>query len=96
MKKILVLSGDSRISLENKGASYSQECDTLKEAKQRAKYSLTVDFQRSGEMSEPFNYARVVVYDGPSYARVETLHSEFWRVGYNEPQELLDDPEERL
>ncbi len=38
-----------------------ETADTLKEAKARAKYLLTSDFQISGEMSECLGYARVML-----------------------------------
>lgn len=41
------------------GYDYSTEASTLKEAKRTARYVLTEDFQRSGEMSQPFRYATV-------------------------------------
>lgn len=89
-KKIVVESSYSRAELEEKGCYYDVTCDTLKEAKQRAKDSLTIEFKRSGEMSEPYNYARIVVYEGPHWDRKEYIHSEFWRKGYSEPIETIE------
>jgi len=45
--------------------------DTIAEAKKRAKYYLSDDYMRSGEMSEPLGYAQVIV-DGE-------VHSDFFR-----------------
>jgi hypothetical protein len=50
-------------------------CDTLAIAKKRARYLLTDDFQRSGEMSEPLRYAQVV--------RDEEVLWDVFRKGYN-------------
>lgn len=57
-------------------------CETIKEAKKRAKYLLTEDYQRLGEMSEPFKYAQVVG-DG------DVLY-EFYAPGYNGELSQID------
>jgi hypothetical protein len=61
MKTILVLAAPSQAVLDNDGASVESKADTLKEAKQRARYYLTADYAKTTEMAEPFGYARVLV-----------------------------------
>jgi hypothetical protein len=39
---------------------YDDYCETLKEAKARTKYLLTDEYQRIGEMSEPFGFSQVL------------------------------------
>ena len=60
-KKIEVRAGrGTPEELEANGYVYIDEmCQTLAEAKRRAKYCLTEDFRISGEMSEQFDYACV-------------------------------------
>lgn len=41
-----------------------RDCDSLKEAKEFARYALTPAYQQSGEFSEPMNVARVMAFDG--------------------------------
>jgi hypothetical protein len=49
--------------------------DTIHEAKAKARYVLTDDYQRVSESHEPMRYSQVVV-DGQ-------CHSDFFRKGYN-------------
>ncbi len=44
----------------HEGSDYDMRADTLKEAKERARYSVTEAFRVSGEMSTRFTYARVM------------------------------------
>jgi hypothetical protein len=37
------------------------KCDTIKDAKNKARYYLTDYFQQSAELSEPLGYSQVVV-----------------------------------
>jgi len=48
----------------DQGSDYDRTCDTLKEAKEAARYSVTEEFRRLGEMSEVFGYALVENADG--------------------------------
>ncbi len=41
-----------------------RQCDTIKEAKEYAKYVLTNDFQKVNEMSEPLQYAAIYAGNG--------------------------------
>lgn len=52
-----------------------ESADTIKEAKERAKYLMTPLFQAMGEMSEPIRYVQIWV-DGE-------CHSDFFASGYN-------------
>ncbi len=86
----------SYAEMELRGCIDSMQFDSIKDAKARIKYMLSVEYQRHAEMSEPYNYARIVITSGPLYAMQSQIHSEYYRIGYNEPQSLLNDPEERL
>lgn len=61
MKTIFVLAGESQEDVLNGQCSVSHECDTVKEARDRAKYVLTDAFQQSCEMARPLGYSQVVV-----------------------------------
>lgn len=90
LKRITVLIDYSRASLEEKGAQDSRTFDTLKEAREWAKRVLTVDYQRLIEASDPFNYACIMISQGAYWDCQEYIHSEFWRKGYSEPQEVVE------
>lgn len=79
MKTIKVYSARNQLAFETFGADDERECDTLKQAKAFAKYSLSDAYMQSGEMSEPFNYSVIVIYSGPSYDRTREVHSEYYR-----------------
>ncbi len=61
MKTIFVLACESQRDVLDGQCAVSDECDTVKEAKHRAKYVLTDAFQRSCEMARPLGYSQVVV-----------------------------------
>lgn len=72
MKTIVVIAGKDLETLESKGCDFEDTfCDTIAEAKRRAKYVLTDRFAALGEMSEPFGYSRVIVNG--------EIHSDFFR-----------------
>lgn len=63
-----------------------RECDTIREAKEFARYSLTLAYQQSCEMSEPMNYARVMAVEGGS----DVCVADFFRRGYSEPVQPVE------
>ena len=72
MKTITVLAAVNQRSLETNGADVEQtQCETVKEAKERAKYYLTEDFMRASESAVRLGYSQVLV-DG------KVLHDFFW------------------
>lgn len=42
------------------GSAYDTSADTVADAKKQARYCLTEEFRRSGEMSARFGYAKVI------------------------------------
>lgn len=46
------------------GCDYDTTEDTLKEAKERARYCTSEEFRKSGEMSARFGYAMVTTEEG--------------------------------
>lgn len=62
MKIIKVVAASSLESLENDGADV-EDCniETIKAAKDRAKYLLTEEFRIASESSQRLGYARVLV-----------------------------------
>lgn len=63
------------------------ECDTVKQAKDFARYALTDAYQQSGELSAPMNYSRVMACKDN---RDVCLH-DYFRKGYVAPVEPDDD-----
>lgn len=61
-----------------------RQCDTIKEAKDFARYSLTVAYQESGEFSEPMNYAAVMAEEDGR----EVCVTDYFRKGYVAPVEV--------
>lgn len=57
--KYFIYAYDSEETWED-GHLYETVADTIKEAKEKAKYSLSEAFRISGEMSARFGYARVL------------------------------------
>lgn len=62
-KIIKVLAARSQEQLENDGADVEQEFDTLKDARERAKYYLSETFRLTSEASERLGYSQVLVND---------------------------------
>lgn len=60
-----------------------RECDTVKEAKDFARYALTPAYQQSGEFSEPMNYSRIVADEDGRQICI----ADYFRKGYVEPVE---------
>jgi hypothetical protein len=61
-KTIVVLAAESQEALERLGADVEDiYCETIKQAKQRARYLLTDDYMRDSETSEPLGYSQVRV-----------------------------------
>ncbi len=56
-----------------------RECDTVKEAKEFARYSLTPAYMDSNEMSEPQNVARVMADEDGR----EVCLADYWRKGWS-------------
>lgn len=64
-----------------------RECDTVKEAKDFARYALTDAYQQSGEFSEPMNYSRVMIKEDGK----DVCLFDLFRKGYVQPVEPEDD-----
>jgi hypothetical protein len=60
-KTITVLAAPSLDSFDQFGPAMEWEMETVKTAKERAKYLLTDTYQHTAEMSQPFGYAQVCV-----------------------------------
>ena len=61
-KTILVLAAVSQEALERRGADVDDtQCDTIAEAKRRAKHYLTEDWMHRCETSTRLGYAQVLV-----------------------------------
>lgn len=60
-KSIRVLAATTQGALETDGALVESNCETIAEAKSRARYYTTADYARAAELSSPIGYARVVV-----------------------------------
>jgi hypothetical protein len=61
-KQILVLAAETQETFEAQGARFEEtHCETVAEAKKRAKYLLTVEYQNVIEASAPLGYSQVVV-----------------------------------
>ncbi len=56
-----VEAGHTREQVEERQCDVVFNYDALKEAKSRAKYFLSDDYQRVAEMSEPLAYARILL-----------------------------------
>lgn len=78
MKHIEVRAARTQTAVLNHSCDAVQTCDTIGEAKRLARHYLTDDYQRLCEMSEPLQYAQVVVNDQCLY--------DFFRKGYNGEQ----------
>lgn len=84
---IRVLVGRSVKAVDDGQCDDVKECDTIKEAKEFARHSLTEAYQRSGEFSEPMNYARVAADEDGQRICV----ADYFRKGYVEPVEKDDE-----
>lgn len=60
-KKIVVVAAVSRQQLENDGCDVDQECETIAEAKRRAKYYLTEEYMNVCESTTRLGYSQVKV-----------------------------------
>lgn len=60
-KRIVVVAAVSQDRLENDGCDVDQECETIAEAKKRAKYYLTEEYMKSCESTTMLGYAQVLV-----------------------------------
>ena len=60
-RHIVVLAAESQEQLENYGSSVEQECETIAQAKKRAKYYLTEDYMNACESTTMLGYAQVKV-----------------------------------
>ncbi len=60
-KQITVVVAVSQEQLENDGCDVDQECQTIAEAKKRAKYYLTAEYMNSCESTTMLGYAQVKV-----------------------------------
>lgn len=74
-KQIEVRASKTQSQVLNHQCDIVDSFDTISEAKKRAKYYLSDDYQRVIESSEPIRYAQVVV-DGQCVA-------DYFRKGYN-------------
>lgn len=75
---IRVLVARSVQAVEDSSCDDVRNCDTIAEAKKFARYSLTPEYQMSGEFSEPMEYARVVADENER----EVIITEFYRKGF--------------
>jgi hypothetical protein len=64
---IYVEVGRSMEQVANRQSDDVRKCDTIKEAKDFARHSLTEEYRRANEFTEPMNYARVMVRDECRY-----------------------------
>jgi hypothetical protein len=62
-----------------------RECDTIKEAKEFARYSLTPEYQASNEFSEPMNYAQVRATEEVRGEERDVCVADYFRKGYVPP-----------
>lgn len=60
-KTIIVVAAVSQERLENDGCDVDQECDTIAQAKKRAKYYLTEEYMNVCESTTRLGYAQVKV-----------------------------------
>lgn len=60
-KRIVVVAAVSQEQLENDGCDVDQECETISQAKKRAKYYLTEEYMNSCESTVMLGYAQVKV-----------------------------------
>lgn len=60
-KQIVVLAAESQEQMENLGCAVDQECETIAQAKKRAKYYLTEEYMNSCESTTMLGYAQVKV-----------------------------------
>ena len=60
-RRIVVLAAVSQDQLEHDGCDVEQECQTLAEAKNRAKYYLTEEYMQSAESTTMLGYSQVRV-----------------------------------
>jgi hypothetical protein len=60
-KVITVVAAVSQSVLEQYGCDVEQECETIAQAKKRAKYYLTEDYMQSVESTTMLGYAQVRV-----------------------------------
>lgn len=60
-KQITVEAARTQLQVEAGQCDVVQDFDTVKEAKDRAKYYLTDEFRQASEASERLGYARVLV-----------------------------------
>lgn len=62
MKTITILAASSHDALQAKGADVEEKhCETLAEARKRAKYLLSEEYRIRSEASERLGYSQVVV-----------------------------------
>lgn len=67
MKKITVLAAVSQQQLEKNGCAVDQECETIAQAKKRAKYYLTEEYMNACESTTMLQYSQVRVNDDVVY-----------------------------
>lgn len=60
-KQIVVLAAVTQDQLENNGCDVECNCQTIAEAKKRAKYFLTEEYMHVAESSTMLGYAQVLV-----------------------------------
>lgn len=61
MKTIIVLAATSQAALDADGAAVETTCETVKEAKERARHYVSEAYARAAELNAPLGYARVLV-----------------------------------
>ena len=60
-KRIVVVAAVSQQQLENDGCDVDQECETIAQAKRRAKYYLTEEYMDACESTTLLGYAQIKV-----------------------------------
>ena len=76
-KKIEVRAATTQTAVLDHQCDIVQDCETIKEAKERAKYYVSGDYEKylGADAGEPMRYAQVVVDD--------EVHTDYFAKGYN-------------
>jgi hypothetical protein len=85
-KNIRVLVARSQDAVRNQSCDDVRECDTIKEAKHFARYSLTEAYQQSHETSELMNYAAVMAEEDGR----DVCVYDYFRKGYTPPEDPVE------
>lgn len=77
MKKITLLVASTQTAVLNRQCDIVYDYDTIKEAKERAKYYVSGDYEKylGADAGEPMRYAQILVDD--------KIHSDYFKKGYH-------------